>query len=481
MKNSALNVTTALKGKIIFSSKEEKGEAMEFLRNFGKEMAKAANVYSIRLYECYLQREIVDFKSMTKEEAKELNKKFNKELGVRKNQLYHEVKEIAPKINTGNLSQLTQGVAGAFNGKNMKKIMNYEKNPPTFRSSTITIHNDNYTLKKIEDKYYIDITFQSSQVPQNERSRTFQFVTGAEQKAILDKIFKAYEMRGKLKVPDWEKVIQSNGLYKPGGLKLKYVEKLKAWQIYITCQHYKEQSIEPKRALSFRIGMKKMLQGCYSDAKIYTKNTEMDVNNSLAIEGNNVLSTYIQFAKRRRSYQYDSKHSNRKGNGRKKILEPTEKLRGKYDNFRDTENFNIAKLMVEKAALKNAVIGILDWSNLKSDIAYIPEWNWAELNEKLRNACKKAGVPFVEVKSYNVAKMCSSCGHIHEERSKSHIFTCEECGYRADLAYNSARLTSLLAWKKYCDENNIKADNQYDKGKEFEKILENESKSKKRS
>ncbi len=144
----------------------------------------------------------------------------------------------------------------------------------------------------------------------------------------------------------------------------------------------------------------------------------------------------------------------RAGHGRKRILQPIEKLEGKIDNAYKTLNHQLSHCIIEFA--KNHGAGLIQIENLGgladelSGTFIGQNWRYHQLQEYIKYKAKEAGVKVEEVNPCYTSRRCSECGYIHIEfdkeyrdknrkKGKATMFECPKCGNKLNADYNAAR------------------------------------------
>ena len=155
----------------------------------------------------------------------------------------------------------------------------------------------------------------------------------------------------------------------------------------------------------------------------------------------------IQFRKRtearRNSMLKQGKYcgKGRRGRGRKTLLKPIEKLRGKVANFRDTTNHKYSRYIVDMAVKHGAgVIQMEDLTGINGRDKFLKNWAYYDLQEKIEYKAKYAGIKVVKISPKYTSQRCSNCGYIAEgNRRAQEEFNCHQCGYKANADFNAAK------------------------------------------
>lgn len=155
----------------------------------------------------------------------------------------------------------------------------------------------------------------------------------------------------------------------------------------------------------------------------------------------------IQFRKRtearRNSMLKQGKYcgKGRRGRGRKTLLKPIEKLRGKVANFRDTTNHKYSRYIVDMAIKHGAgVIQMEDLTGINGRDKFLKNWAYYDLQEKIEYKAKYEGIKVVKISPKYTSQRCSNCGYIAEgNRRTQEEFNCHQCGYKANADFNAAK------------------------------------------
>jgi len=175
--------------------------------------------------------------------------------------------------------------------------------------------------------------------------------------------------------------------------------------------------------------------------------------------GDNIKALQRQTIARRRSIQRGGTQdlaapTARSGHGRKRILQPIEKLEGKIDNAYKTLNHQLSHCVIEFA--KNHGAGVIQIENLKGLTDELrgtfigQNWRYNQLHEFIKYKAKELGIVISEVNPCYTSRRCSKCGFIHKDftfeyrqankkKGKATIFECPKCGYKGNADYNAAR------------------------------------------
>src|SRR5699024_10192324 len=136
------------------------------------------------------------------------------------------------------------------------------------------------------------------------------------------------------------------------------------------------------------------------------------------IDGGEVSSFRRRSRSRRKSLQNQLRvcSDNRKGQGRKTLLKPLEKLSEKEKHYRDTVNHRYSKKIVEWA-VKNEVgtIQMEDLSGISKDNSFLANWDYFDLQYKIKYKAEREGIEIKKIKPRYNSQRCNKCGHINKE------------------------------------------------------------------
>src|SRR5690625_4397471 len=163
------------------------------------------------------------------------------------------------------------------------------------------------------------------------------------------------------------------------------------------------------------------------------------------IEGHEILEFKRRVEARRKSMQRQSKYAGkgRRGRGRKTLLKPIEKLRGKVNNFKRTTNHKYSKYIVDLADKHNCgVIQMEDLSGIKNN-----NWTYYEFQNYVEYKAKERGIEVRKVNPLYTSQRCSCCGYIaknnrpnsKDKRIPQNKFECVICGYKTHADFNAAK------------------------------------------
>lgn len=132
---------------------------------------------------------------------------------------------------------------------------------------------------------------------------------------------------------------------------------------------------------------------------------------------------------------------NRRGHGRKTLLQPVLDIGDKIDRFRETVNHRYSKHIVD-TAIKNdcGTIQMEDLSGVSKDNSFLANWSYYDLQQKVKYKADDVGIDVVLIDPRHTSQRCHKCGVIDKESRKSQdIFQCTTCNHRTNADLNAAR------------------------------------------
>ncbi|MFP3391764.1 RNA-guided endonuclease TnpB family protein [Brevibacillus sp. SIMBA_040] len=162
------------------------------------------------------------------------------------------------------------------------------------------------------------------------------------------------------------------------------------------------------------------------------------------IDGGEIENFRKQVERRRQQQNWQGKYcgDGRIGHGVHTRIKPTEVTEEKIANFRDSCNHKYSRFVVE-IALKHGcgtiqMEDLSGYSEVKDD-AFLKNWAYYDLKQKIEYKAKDAGIKVVKVNPRFTSQRCSKCGHIAKENRQERAFLCQACGFQAHADYNAAR------------------------------------------
>lgn len=180
--------------------------------------------------------------------------------------------------------------------------------------------------------------------------------------------------------------------------------------------------------------------------------------------GARIRSLQRQTMARRRSMQTGgrlnlSTDTARSGHGRRRKLQPIERLEGLIGRAYSTLNHQLSASIVDFAKQHGAgTIQIEDLTGLKETLrgTFIgARWRYHQLQNYIKYKAEEAGIELRSVNPRYTSRRCSACGHIHVKFDRNFRdanklgervtrFKCPECEFECDPDYNAARNLAVL-------------------------------------
>ena len=184
--------------------------------------------------------------------------------------------------------------------------------------------------------------------------------------------------------------------------------------------------------------------------------------------GHRIRSLRNQLDARRRNVQRAgradlSRETAGAGHGRKRKLQPIEKLQGRIEKSYSTLNHQLSRSVVEFALDHGAgAIQMEDLEGLKDVLrgSFIgARWRYHQLQQFIEYKASEAGIEVRKVNPRYTSRRCSKCGFINEKFSRAYRdanaspgfktkFVCPNCNYEADPDYNAAKNIATLDIEK---------------------------------
>ncbi|MFJ7890556.1 RNA-guided endonuclease InsQ/TnpB family protein [Lysinibacillus xylanilyticus] len=144
-----------------------------------------------------------------------------------------------------------------------------------------------------------------------------------------------------------------------------------------------------------------------------------------------------------------------RGSGRKKLMKSVDAISNKIHNYRETKNHTWSRFIVNEA-LKNrcATIQIENLSGITTDNAFLKDWTFFSLQQKITDKAKEHGIKVVKVKPNHTSQRCNKCGFIHKDVNKEmwrptqSNFKCLNCGHETNADLNAARNLAIKEIEK---------------------------------
>ena len=136
---------------------------------------------------------------------------------------------------------------------------------------------------------------------------------------------------------------------------------------------------------------------------------------------------------------------------------PVYSIEDKIARFRDTANHKYSRALIDYA-VKNqcGVIQMEDLTGITSESnRFLKNWSYYDLQTKIENKAKEAGIKVVYIKPRYTSQRCSRCGYIdRENRPAQARFICQnpECGFEENADYNASQNISIKGIDKIIDD-----------------------------
>jgi IS605 OrfB family transposase len=229
-----------------------------------------------------------------------------------------------------------------------------------------------------------------------------------------------------------------NGEYKLGECQLVYDRP--KWFLMLTYSFEpKQEELDPDRVLGVDLGQ------AYA---VYA--SSFGNRGVFKIEGGEVEEYARRQEAKIRSMQNQARHcgDGRVGHGTKTRVAPIYKSRNKIENYRKTINDLYSRELVDYAAKNRyGVIQMEDLSGIKEDTGFprrLRHWTYYDLQTKVENKCREAGIVFRKVPAQYTSQRCSRCGFIDRDNRKTQAeFRCVSCGFGANADYNASQNISI--------------------------------------
>lgn len=320
---------------------------------------------------------------------------------------------------SANLSSSSRDVCNAFSNakkemlKGERSILSYKANQP------LDIYNKAISLEYTDNEFYVSLKMLNR--------------AGKKKYDISD------DLRFKMQVKDksvrtiLERCI--DGEYKVSGSKLLYDEKKKMWKLNL-CYSFDNHIIselDKDKILGIDLGVAYPLIA--SVAGDYDR---------FAIKGGEIEAFRRRVEARKKSILHQTKYcgDGRIGHGRKKRTEPAFKINDKIARFRDTANHKYSRALIDYAVKKGCgTIQMEKLTGITSNAEhFLKEWSYYDLQMKIENKAKEAGIQVVYIEPKYTSQRCSKCGYIHaDNRPSQAVFKCQKCGFETNADYNASQ------------------------------------------
>ena len=151
-----------------------------------------------------------------------------------------------------------------------------------------------------------------------------------------------------------------------------------------------------------------------------------------------------QRVSKRNQFRYASE--NRRGHGRKTLMKPLDHLSNKIENYKNATNHRYARNIVDYA-IKNGCgsIQLEDLSKINQDNTFLATWSYYDLQTKIEEKAKMAGILTNKIKPNYTSQPCNRCGNIDKEsRVTQELFKCTSCGHTKNADVNAAQNIAMF-------------------------------------
>lgn len=312
--------------------------------------------------------------------------------------------------------------------KGTKALVNYKQNQP------LDLHNLSITLKYTDDNFVITLALLNKTGKDKYNIQRFDFIPLVKDKAVRCIVERCVD-----------------GIYKISASELMYDCKKKMWKLNLSYTFTSDLTTELDKdtILGVDLGISKpIVASVYGDKSRFI------------IQGNEILAFRAKVEQRKKALQKQSRYcgKGRVGHGIKTRMQSTDKLNNKISCFRETTNFKYAKALVEYAVKNNCgTIQMEDLSGISSDDAFLKQWSYFDLQQKITNKAAEYGIEVVKINPEYTSQRCSKCGFIHKNnRPTQSKFECLQCGFKENADYNASQNISIRDIDKIIESANIK-------------------------
>jgi IS605 OrfB family transposase len=342
--------------------------------------------------------------------------------------------KIGNSLHSGSLTTSIRDVCKHFRRdtkeyiKGTKALVNYKQNQP------LDLHNRSITLKHADDNFVFTLALLNKAGNDKYNIQRFEFTPLVKDKStrcILERCI--------------------DGIYKISASELMYDRKKKMWKLNLNYTFTSESTLELDKdtILGVDLGVSKpIVASMYGDKSRFI------------IQGNEILAFRAKVEQRKKALQKQSRYcgNGRVGHGIKTRTQSIDKLSTKIACFRETTNFKYAKALVEYAVKNNCgTIQMEDLSGISSDDAFLKQWSYFDLQQKITNKAAEYGIEITKINPKYTSQRCSKCGFIHKDnRLTQSKFECLQCGFKENADYNASQNISIRDIDKIIESANIK-------------------------
>jgi len=344
---------------------------------------------------------------------------------------YKSIRKAVPDLASGIASAISYKVGDKWFKERFEALILEDISPPHFkRTNSIPLRAQDVSLIKTDKGYDLK----------------FSLFSGRGQALTIPLVIKDSWQRSVLSFLSKEKDSLKEGKWKLGEVRIKQDHiHFRKWYAIIS---YKRR-VRPEHdgvlygainrgLFRFMVGVTETGKKGYYDAHY--------------VDGNDVAAYLAQMQKRRKEYQYASWSSGRRGHGRKRILEPTDKLSGKATRYKDTYNQTKARAYADKFLAQGVGhVFIEDFSGIRDGEPEklkvrgskrqkwvwdrIQEWPFYDFQMRLQSCLDEYGIGHTKVSAHYISQLCPVCGHEDEKNMQlgRRMFKCVNCGWKRDL------------------------------------------------
>jgi IS605 OrfB family transposase len=313
-----------------------------------------------------------------------------------------------------------------------KSIVEYKRNQP------LDVHNKNIRLNYEDGKFKIRLSMLNKSAMEEYNLNQFTFNAVVADKFTRTILERCYD-----------------GIYKISASKLIYDKTRKKdkpmWQLNLcyTFAPADTTDLDKDTILGVDLGIAKpIMASVYGDKSRFI------------IDGNEILAFRARVEQRKKVMGRQTKYcgEGRIGHGVKKRIEHVNKVADKIACFRETTNFKYAKALIQYAVDNNCgTIQMEDLSGISSDDAFLKQWSYYDLQQKIINKAAEYGIAVVKINPKYTSQRCSRCGYIHKDnRLTQRKFECLQCGFKENADYNASQNLSIRDIDKIIESANVK-------------------------
>ena len=299
--------------------------------------------------------------------------------------------------------------------KGTRSIIEYKNNQP------LELHNNSISLEKTDSEYIFDLSILSK--------------IGAKAKGFPLR----FKFKGIVKDKSIRDILDRclDNTYKICASRLVY-DKKKKWCINLAYGFESAAlSLDKNKILGIDLGVQKpFMASVYGDMKRFFveggKDGEIEVFRRKTEARKRSLLRHGQVC-----------GDGSIGHGYKTRTKPANNIADKIARFRDTVNHKYSRAIVDYAVKNNC--GVIQMEKLsgitaETESRYLKNWSYYDLQMKIENKAKEAGIEVIYVEPKYTSQRCSVCGYIHKEnRPEQARFKCQKCGFEENADYNASQ------------------------------------------